>query len=437
MTYDETVDRLYAALPVFHRTGKAAYKADLDNSLKLDEYFNRPHEKYKCVHIAGTNGKGSVSHMIAAVLQTAGLKTGLFTSPHLTDFRERIRINGKKIPKQTVVDFVEKHCEIILETKPSFFEITSAMAFDHFARNNVDIAVIETGMGGRLDSTNIIAPILSVITNIGKDHTEFLGTTIEEIAGEKAGIIKNGIPVVIGEYEAESARVFAEKASKTNSPSVFADKCLKIKNIKNEQTRTTFEIEYANEVIGKKDFSVTIDLIGDYQRKNILTVLASIDLLRQSTPEISDESIKTGLANVVELTGLRGRWQILRTSPLIVCDVGHNAHGLACTIEQLKKTNRKNLYMIFGVSADKDLDSVLPLLPQDAYWYFTQADIPRAMDASVLAKRCTDFGLTGEIATPVSHAFEKAEKAADKDDVIFIGGSVFTVADLLACLHEP
>ncbi|MDR1984481.1 MAG: bifunctional folylpolyglutamate synthase/dihydrofolate synthase [Prevotellaceae bacterium] len=432
MTYSETINYLFNSLPMFHRIGAAAYKASLDTTLELDEIFNHPHKKFKSIHVAGTNGKGSVSHIISSVLQSAGYKTGLYTSPHLTDFRERIKINGKEIPENEVVNFVEKYKSLFDKLHPSFFEMTVALAFDYFARQEIDVAVVEVGLGGRLDSTNIISPLLSVITNIGFDHTEFLGNTICAIANEKAGIIKNKTPVVIGEWNDESATVFSQKAMRENAKIIFASQCAKVNKIKQYETYQEFEISVSNcDFTAFDNKKIQLDLLGNYQQKNIITALVAIATLQKKLLKIIDNAISDGFANAAKKTGLRGRWQIISKNPLTICDTGHNAHGLNLSMAQLKSVERNKLFFVFGVVGDKDLDSVLSFLPQDAFYIFTNADIPRAMPAADLAKRCIAANLHGEIISNVKDALSYARKLAQKDDLIFIGGSTYVVAEII------
>ncbi|MDR3227181.1 MAG: bifunctional folylpolyglutamate synthase/dihydrofolate synthase [Prevotellaceae bacterium] len=436
MTYSETTNYLFNSLPMFHRIGALAYKASLDTTLKLDEIFGSPHKKFKSIHVAGTNGKGSVSHIIASVLQSAGYKVGLYTSPHLTDFRERIKINGKEISEQEVIDFVKSYKHIFDELQPSFFEMTVALAFDYFARQAVDFAVVEVGLGGRLDSTNIISPLLSVITNIGFDHTEFLGNTITEIAGEKAGIIKPKTPIVIGEWNDESAIVFAEKAKHENAEIIFASQCMKANKTNGCDTYQEFEISALNnDFIDFENQKIKLDLLGDYQQKNIITALAAIAVLQKNNlPKINNDAIFSGFANAAQQTGLRGRWQILSKNPLTICDTGHNSHGLNLSMTQLKSIKRNKLFFVFGMVGDKDLNTVLSLLPKDAFYIFTNADIPRAMPAVDLAKRCAAENLHGETISNVKDALFYARKSAQKDDVIFIGGSTYVVAEIIDVL---
>jgi len=429
MTYKETIEFLYTQLPVYHRIGKAAYKADLGNAMKLDEYFNHPHRKFRSVHVAGTNGKGSVSHMIASVLQEAGYKTGLYTSPHLKDFRERIKINGQMIPKKKVVSFVEKNKEVLISVEASFFEMSVAMAFDHFAKEEVEIAVIEVGLGGRLDSTNIISPLLSVITNIGHDHMDLLGNTLEKIAGEKAGIIKKNIPVVIGEKLDSTKSVFSEKAAETSSELLFAEdsyEC-KLENLNLESSTRLFCLSLKHttyKICGETPLG------GDYQINNLPVVACATDILRRFF-DISPDNFTEGIRKTIINTDLQGRWQILGKEPLIICDTGHNREGLEYVLEQIKRIQKAKLHMIIGFVNDKDLSGVLPLFPQDATYYFTKASVPRALDENILKTDASRFGLTGDSFDNVAIAVHAARKNAGKNDMIFIGGSTFVVADAL------
>jgi dihydrofolate synthase/folylpolyglutamate synthase len=429
MTYKETIEFLYTQLPVYHRIGKAAYKADLGNAMKLDEYFNHPHRKFRSVHVAGTNGKGSVSHMIASVLQEAGYKTGLYTSPHLKDFRERIKINGQMIPKKKVVSFVEKNKEVLISVEASFFEMSVAMAFDHFAKEEVEIAVIEVGLGGRLDSTNIISPLLSVITNIGHDHMDLLGNTLEKIAGEKAGIIKKNIPVVIGEKLDSTKSVFSEKAAETSSELLFAEdsyEC-KLENLNLESSTRLFCLSLKHttyKICGETPLG------GDYQINNLPVVACATDILRRFF-DISPDNFTEGIRKTIINTDLQGRWQILGKEPLIICDTGHNREGLEYVLEQIKRIQKAKLHMIIGFVNDKDLSGVLPLFPQDATYYFTKASVPRALDENILKTDASRFGLTGDSFDNVAIAVQAARKNAGKNDMIFIGGSTFVVADAL------
>jgi len=433
MTYSETTDYLFNCLPMFHRIGAAAYKANLDTTIKLDEYFNHPHTKFKTIHVAGTNGKGSTSHIIASILQSEGYKVGLYTSPHLTDFRERIKINGEEISKQEVVNFVEKHKSVFDEFHPSFFEMTVALAFDYFARQNVDIAVVEVGLGGRLDSTNIISPLLSVITNIGFDHTEFLGNTIAKIAAEKAGIIKHKTPVVIGEWNDESAPIFESKVKNEKAEIIFASQCFNANAVKQNGAYQEFEIEVLNSDFNKFDKQkIQIDLLGYYQQKNVITALAAIATLQKNNIlKIKDDTIFSGFSCAAKQTGLRGRWQIISENPITICDTGHNSHGLNLSMAQLKSIKYNKLFFIFGMVGDKDLDSVLELLPHDAFYIFTNANLPRAIPAADLMKRCSSVNLRGEVVVDVKNALSRAKELAQKNDLIFVGGSTYVVAEII------
>ncbi|MDP2422766.1 MAG: folylpolyglutamate synthase/dihydrofolate synthase family protein [Bacteroidales bacterium] len=431
MSYKQTLDYLHSMLPMFHRIGAAAYKADLGNTIALCQLLGQPHEKFKSVHIAGTNGKGSVSHMIASVLQSAGYKTGLFTSPHLTDFRERIRINGKMIPKPVVVRFVNLWKTEFRAIQPSFFEWTVGLAFDYFGHERVDIAVLETGMGGRLDSTNIVTPALSVITNIGMDHMAFLGNTLEKIAREKAGIIKTRTPVVIGERLPETAPVFISKANEMSAPIYFADEFFsaEILGVFNpEKSGSSYNIYHKNRILHK---NLSMPLAGNYQQQNLVTVFTALEVLKKKGFNISDQHITKGISGVVRRTGLRGRWQVLGKNPLIICDVGHNKDGLVQVIAQIKKLTFRQLHIVFGMVDDKDIDSMLELLPDDAIYYFCKPDIPRGLDERILVAEAAKVGLIGQSHRSVKEAYGVAIKSAHPDDLIFVGGSTFVVAEVL------
>jgi dihydrofolate synthase/folylpolyglutamate synthase len=428
-TYQQAIDFLFNQLPMYQRIGKSAYKANLDNTLAFDQYFDHPHRHFKTIHVTGTNGKGSVSHLLASVLAEAGYKTGLYTSPHLKDFRERIKINGEMISETEVVDFVNQHHVIIEELQPSFFEMTVAMAFDYFARQKVDVAIIEVGLGGRLDSTNIINPCLSIITNIAFDHTSLLGNTLAEIAGEKAGIIKPEIPVVIGQKHPETEPVFEQKAKELNSPILFAEDNYSIDySMQTAHFEQVFQV-YKNDILTYQN--LTTALPGWYQRKNAKTVLTAIDQLNKQNWHISNDHIYSGFKNVVHNTGLMGRWQILGTNPLIICDTGHNEDGITQIVAQLKETPYKKLHFVIGMVNDKEIDNVLKLLPTDAFYYFTQASIPRALDVAILAQKAKLLNLNGLQFSSVWEAFEAAKKNAAINDLIFIGGSNFVVAEVL------
>lgn len=421
---------MFSQLPMFHRIGKSAYKANLDNTLALDEFFGHPHRQFKSIHVAGTNGKGSTSHMLASILQDAGLKVGLYTSPHLRDFRERIKVNGVEVSERYVVDFVETHKHLFETVQPSFFEMTVALAFKYFAEEMVDVAVVEVGMGGRLDSTNIISPLVSVITNIGFDHTEFLGDTLAKIAGEKGGIIKDGIPVVVGETHVETSSVFEEIAKDRNAKLVFADQKYAVtETFLQEDGIQVFSVEDCNGVSAYNNLEV--DLQGSYQRKNILTVLAAVDELKPYFPELSEATIRKGLRHASKQTGLRGRWYQLSANPLTICDTGHNVDGITFIVDQIAKTPYEKLFWVFGMVSDKDISKVITLLPKDAYYIFTQASIPRAMDAELLAEKCNAVGLKGEVEKNVQKALLRAKKMASNNDLIFIGGSTFVVAEVV------
>lgn len=427
MTYNETVTYLFSMLPAYHRIGKPAYKGNLDNTLELDRYFGHPHKMFRSVHIAGTNGKGSVSHMLASVFQESGYRTGLYTSPHLKDFRERIRMNGQMISEDEVVMFIEKHDQIIKKIKPSFFELTVALAFDYFARMGAEVAVIEVGMGGRLDSTNIITPELSVITNIGHDHMEFLGPTLEAVAAEKAGIIKEGIPVVIGETQEATSDVFITNAAGKRSSITFADAEFRCRLGKFDagtgiRRFTLTDLHDYGRIAG------TTPLGGLAQKKNIQTVAAAVKILRGRFSITADNMI-SGISKVISNTGLMGRWQVLGTAPLVVCDTGHNREGLEYVVRQIRSVPKKKLHMIIGFVNDKDLSLVMPLFPKDAIYYFTKASVPRALDEKLLMAEAGRYGLKGTCYSTVREAFQAACRAASGDDMIFIGGSTFVVAE--------
>ena len=431
MNYAETLAYLFEKLPMFHRIGQAAYKSSLDNTLKLDEIFGHPHLKYKSVHVAGTNGKGSVSHMLAAVFQSAGYKTGLYTSPHLKDFRERIKINGEMISEDEVIHWIEDYPvkNDLWEMEPSFFELTAALAFDYFAKKEVDIAIIEVGLGGRLDSTNIITPEVSVITNIGLDHTNLLGETLEKIAAEKAGIIKMNIPTVIGTTQKETEQVFKDTAKIKHSKLFFADQeYFADYSMMGLDGKQILNVEKNGAIIYPE---LRLDLLGIYQLKNVPPVLKAIEILIEKGWEISNQNIYEGLGNAAKLTELLGRWQIMGNNPLIICDTGHNEDGLKMVVSQIKNTVYKTLHFVFGVVADKNQDAVLQLLPKDAVYYFTKANIPRAMNEKELAQKASEFGLKGTSYPSVIEAFNAAKLNADKNDLIFAGGSTFVVAEIL------
>ncbi|MEQ8362912.1 MAG: folylpolyglutamate synthase/dihydrofolate synthase family protein [Cyclobacteriaceae bacterium] len=425
MTYQETLDYLYKELPMFQRVGPAALKADLRNTLLLCESLGNPQHKFKSIHVAGTNGKGSSSHMIAAILQSNGFKTGLYTSPHLKEFTERIRLNGVEISSSEVVGFVERIKPQIEEIKPSFFEITVAMAFDFFAREEVDFGVIEVGLGGRLDSTNVIDPLVSLITNIGYDHKDLLGGTLASIASEKAGIIKKNRRAIISERQSEIEEVFLMKAASVNSTLKFAQERYKV--ARSATDIDTFIVQREGNAISQH---LKSELVGGYQKKNIAGVLAVIDELIELGFNISVMAIEKGIAETVTLTGLKGRWQQLGEKPLVFCDTAHNAEGITEVLNIIETIPHKKLHIVFGMVKDKDIDAILSLLPKNAIYYFCAAEIPRALDAEVLATRATAFGLKHKVIDKVGDAIKTARLAAGAQDLIFIGGSTFVVAEI-------
>lgn len=430
MTYKKTLNYLFDSLPMFQRIGQTAYKADLNTTLLLDEYFKSPHKAFKSVHIAGTNGKGSTSHLLASIFQEAGYKTGLYTSPHLVDFRERIRVNGKMISQQYVIDFVKNHKHYFETLKPSFFELTVALAFEYFKHKNIDIAILETGMGGRLDSTNIITPELSIITNIGLDHTEFLGKTLSDIAKEKAGIIKINTPVIVGKTQTETKQVFQSIAKEKNAQLIFADEIYK-----SEYSTLTLDNSQIFHIYKNKK-NLKCPLLGSYQNENICTALVSVEQLIKQGFNISEENIYAGVKNVILNTELKGRWQIINQSPLTICDTGHNEDGIKYITEQIKNTAYKKLHFIFGVVKDKNIEKILTLLPKDAIYYFTKASIPRALDENELYKKAIESNLNGKAFSSVEIAYTDALKNAEPNDLIFVGGSTFIVGDFLAFLRK-
>lgn len=427
-TYQEAVDYLCRQTPMFHQIGSKAYKPGLETSLALDEHFGHPHKRFHTVHIAGTNGKGSTAHTLAAIFQAAGYRTGLYTSPHLIDFRERIRVNGEMASEEFVIDFLNKHKEFFESLEPSFFELATAMAFCYFKECNVDIAIIETGLGGRIDCTNIISPDLSIITNIGYDHIALLGDTLAKIAFEKAGIIKPGVPVIIGEDCEETRKVFEEKAASCNSRITFAkDKCKILSYHRDSDGNLYYETsEYHN---------LESELRGSCQENNANTVLHAIDELRAKGWNLTEEAVRRGFADVCGLTGLKGRWQTLRKNPELVCDTGHNSHGLHYIAEQLteiSERDRGTLRIVFGMVNDKDTDVVLSLMPEKAEWYFTQADVSRAIPSPELQKMAAVSGHFGKVFDSVSDAVRTAISESSSEDFIYVGGSTFVVADLLS-----
>ena len=428
MNYQQTLDYMYARLPMFSKIGGQAIKSGFTNIIALCEVLNDPHQKGRFVHVAGTNGKGSVSHMLASVLQSAGYKTGLYTSPHLKDFRERIKINGEMIAEQEVVDFVEQMQTHIESIQPSFFELTVAMAFHHFAKHQTDIAVVETGLGGRLDSTNIIEPVISVITNIGYDHVQILGNTLEEIAFEKAGIIKPGVPVVIGEKLAETEPVFRNKAAMENAPIFFAGEHLQVADWKQEEHELVVYVAENNKTDHKK---YHLDLTGQYQTKNLLTVLESCRQLKANGIDLPEPAIEQGLKQVKKLNGLHGRWEAIHQHPRIVLDVAHNESGMREVLNQLEITSYHRLHIILGMVKDKDVDTVIKMLPVNASYYFTNADIQRALPAGELRDKALRQGLAGHVFNNVNEALAEARTHAHPDDLILVCGSVFLVGEVV------
>lgn len=424
-TYTETIEYLFSRLPMFSRIGAAAYKKDLTNTIALCEHLGNPQQKFKTIHVAGTNGKGSVSHMLAAILQTAGYKTGLYTSPHLHDFRERIKTNGKEVTEAYVIAFTERMKPLIESIQPSFFEITVAMAFDYFAQQEIDVAVIETGLGGRLDSTNIITPELSVITNIGYDHMNLLGDTLPAIAGEKAGIIKPGIPVVIGETLPETKPVFEQTATEKQSPLFFAEIFCTVEQAKQENGMLQVTISRNNHT---EEYSC--DLPGYYQAKNIRTVLCAVEQLQQQGFDISNEQVHEGLSHTAQLTGLHGRWEKIHSHPDIILDVAHNEDGIRQLEMVWNKNSHRNIHIIMGMVKDKEIDNVLSLLPSHATYYFTQAHIPRALDREALKELAAAKGLHGLAYEDVNAAIKAAKENAGADDLILVIGSVFLVGEV-------
>lgn len=428
MNYDKTLEYLFNQHPAFQRVGAQAYKEGLDTSLALDEIYDHPHTHYKCIHVAGTNGKGSVSHTIASILQKCGYTVGLYTSPHLVDFRERIRVNGEMISKTEVIDFVEDYKLRNFNGAPSFFELTMMMAFDYFRKKKVDFAVVEVGLGGRLDSTNIISPILGIITNISFDHTQFLGNTLAAIAREKAGIMKKNIPVVIGEAEGDVRSVFESTAEKVGAPIVFSNDCAEILS----QSANSEYVEYQTLSYGV----IESELTGACQCHNANTILHAITALRKIGLEIPDQAVAEGFKNVCEISGLMGRWMKLKKSPLVICDTGHNVGGIGYIVNQLNGIKCDALRIVIGFVNDKDIEHILQMLPKKAEYYFTQAQIPRAQSAEVVKEMALEYGLMGSAYPKVSQAYDAALNDASASDFIFVGGSTFVVADLLGSLSS-
>ncbi|MCE3280403.1 MAG: folylpolyglutamate synthase/dihydrofolate synthase [Bacteroidetes bacterium] len=431
MNYQQTLDYLFSQLPMFQRIGAAAYKADLNNTIAICSLLNNPENQFRSIHVAGTNGKGSTSHMLASILQEAGMKVGLYTSPHLKDFRERIKINGEMIPEKNVVDFVAKYKDDFGKIQPSFFEMTVGLAFDYFANEKVDIAVIEVGLGGRLDSTNVIKPLLSIITNISLDHTALLGNTLEKIAGEKAGIIKNGSPVVIGESIAETRNVFIDKSASEHTSIVFAEEIYQAENVKQveeEQLYLSLDVKRNGKPVFEK---IESELPGLYQKKNIITVLTSVDVLNQLGFSLSEGVVREGIKKVIRNTGLLGRWQVLQKAPLVIADTGHNEAGIKEVVAQISLVSHDQLHFVLGMVNDKDISTILKMLPAKAIYYFCKAKIPRALDATELAYSAGVYGLQGDVCNSVADALNAAKNKARSNDLIFVGGSTFTVAEVV------
>ena len=446
MTYQETLDYLFNSLPMYHRIGQAAYKADITNTVELMRHLGNPEKRFRSIHVAGTNGKGSVSHMLASVLMQAGYKVGLYTSPHLVDFRERIRINGQMIPQPCVTDFVEKHRDFMQTLQLSFFEMTVGLAFDYFATEKVDVAVVEVGMGGRLDSTNVITPDLCVITNIGFDHTQFLGDTLPKIAAEKAGIIKPHVPVVIGETHPETRPVFEQCAADLQAPFYFADDNYRIIPI-DEQTSQAdgltfplldFKVEAANSQFSILNSQFTSPLTGSYQLKNLATLFQALELLPAVGYTIAQQHIRDGIARVVQDTGLHGRWEKMDEHPLTICETAHNADGVAAMLHKLSEIPYRHLHLIYGCVNDKDFRSILRMLPHErTTYYYSQPSVPRALPVGQLAAAAADLGMVGETFPQVAGAISAARHAADvQRDLVLVTGSIFLVADAVALYHS-
>lgn len=432
MSYEQTLNYLYQQLPMYQRIGPAAYKANLDNTLALADYLNHPEKKFKSIHIAGTNGKGSVAHMLASVLQEAGYKTGLATSPHLRDFRERIKINGHLIPEKEIIGFVNKHKAFFEKIKPSFFEMAMALTFDYFAKQHVDLAVVETGLGGRLDSSNIITPELSVITNIGLDHMHLLGDTLEKIAAEKAGIIKTHIPVVIGRTQYEVQHVFEDMAQKNSAPLIMAEKLFQIKSIESCVTNNADALKVCLMDHQRKEKEFTLDVCGTYQAENLVTVLAAIHTLNAYKGfTIDGQSVEEGVRNVKRNTGLLGRWQRISRSPDVICDAAHNEDGMAYVVRQLHSAPHERLHMVIGMVDDKERSGIMKLLPKNAVYYFCRPAVPRGLDEKILANEALSFGLSGKAYSSVPNALAAARNEAGSGDLIFVGGSTFVVAEVV------
>ncbi len=434
MNYKETLNFLFEQLPMFHRIGAAAYKADLKNTVALLENVGNPQHKFPCIHIAGTNGKGSVSHFLAAIFQAAGLKTGLYISPHYKDFRERIKINGQYIPQKRVIDFVEKNRAAIENIQPSFFEMTVAMAFEHFAHEKVDIAVIEVGLGGRLDSTNVVEPLLSVITNISFDHVNLLGDTLPKIAFEKAGIIKPRIPVVVGEFHPETFSVFEKKAAETESEIFLADANFRVVETGSSNWETTtYDVFFGKEIYTK---NLKVDAAGPFQAKNLATVFQAVEVLRQldffkTENLLSEKNVAAGLGNLKKLTRFIGRWQIIGERPTVLCDSAHNEAGIQLAFEKIETMQFKNLHIVTGFVNDKDISTILQYFLKSGKYYFAKANIPRGLDAKILKEKSVEFGLRGKAFSSVKNALRAARRASEPEDLVVVIGSIFVVAEVI------
>lgn len=429
MNYRETIDFLFNSLPMYHRIGKAAYKADITNTIAMMDHLDNPHKKFKSIHIAGTNGKGSVSHMMASILQESGLKVGLYTSPHLVDFRERIRINGKMVTEKQVSTWVTHHLDYLKKQELSFFEMTVGLAFDIFAQEQVDLAIVEVGMGGRLDSTNVVTPLMSVITNIGYDHTQFLGNTLDKIASEKAGIIKPGIPIVIGQTQEETTPVFRQKANELNSPLFFADQNITINTQAEHSDKIIFDIYHYGTQIAH---NYRCPLGGSYQQKNLVTLFQSIYVLQELGIPIANSHIENGIANVITNTGFHGRWEIIGHDPLTICETAHNIDGIRAMLNKLSTIDYRQLHIVYGCVNDKDFVEILNILPKNACYYYTEPSVPRKMPVEQLSETAERIGMAGNVFKDVHEAIACACSNAQKDDLILITGSIFLVADVLS-----
>lgn len=429
MTYQETLNFMYSSLPMYHRIGKAAYKADIANTVALMKHLGNPELKLRAIHVAGTNGKGSVSHLLASILQQQGYKVGLYTSPHLVDFRERIRINGEMIPEIAVTNFIQDNLQFLTSEELSFFEMTVGMAFDYFVRQQVDVAVVEVGLGGRLDSTNVITPDLSIITNIGFDHTQFLGDTLPKIASEKAGIIKEGVPVVIGETHPATQHVFEAKARELNAPITFADSHYTIRAHPSDSAGMWFDVVCNGTTVGER---LQCPLGGAYQLKNLATLMQALEVMHGIGYRLEGEGVRRGIARVVADTGLHGRWEVMAEQPLTICETAHNADGIRSMLEKLSQMSYRQLHIIYGCVNDKDYSTILKMLPQQAIYYYTQPSVPRGLPVDELAATAQQLGMAGTRYPTVAEAITAARRQADNEDLVLITGSIFLVADAVA-----